>query len=144
MSSTRENKDIVLRKWYEEIWNNWNVSAADELFSSDYVLHVSGVPAPLNRDAAKQVVTMFGTAFPDLRHTVDEMVAEDNAVVARWSVLGTHRGDFQGIAATGRLVRLSGTTVHHMSEGKIVETWLTLDNLDLLQQLGALPQPGQV
>jgi predicted ester cyclase len=81
--STTENKEIVLRKWYEDLWDNWNIGVADELFTSDYTLHASGVPAPLNRDAAKQVVGMFGTAFPDLRHTVDEMVAEGNTVAAR-------------------------------------------------------------
>ena len=69
------------------------------------------------------------------------MVAEGNTVAARWSVRGTHRGDFQGIAPTGKQVNVSGTTVHHMVNGKIVETWLTFDTMDLLQQLGAVPRP---
>jgi predicted ester cyclase len=71
------------------------------------------------------------------------MIEEGDTVAARWTVDGTHRGDFQGIAATGRKVRLSGTTIHHMADGKIKETWLTVDNLDLLQQLGAIPRGGQ-
>jgi steroid delta-isomerase-like uncharacterized protein len=101
-------------------------------------------PTPLNRDATKQVVGMFSTAFPDLEHTVDEMIAEGTTVAARWTVRGTHRGDFQRIAPTGKPVNLSGTTVHHMTDGKISETWLTLDNLELLQQLGAVPQASGV
>jgi steroid delta-isomerase-like uncharacterized protein len=142
--SESDNKDTVMRQWYQELWDNWNIGVAEQLFSPDYVLHVSGVPAPLNRDAAKQVVAMFSTAFPDLKHTVDEMLAEGNTVAARWTVRGTHQGDFQGIAPMGRPVVLSGTTVHHMTDGRISETWLTMDNLELFQQLGVAVQPSQV
>jgi steroid delta-isomerase-like uncharacterized protein len=140
--SMTENKEIILRKWYRELWDDWNVAIADELFTSDYFLHLPGNPTPMNRDATKSVVQMFSAAFPDLRHTVDEMMAEGDTVAARWTVRGTHRGDFQGIAPTGRPVSLSGTTVHHLKDGKIAETWLTFDSLDLLQQLGSVPQAG--
>ena len=135
------NKDIVLREWYQELWDNWNVTAADTLFTDNYSLHLPGSPAALDRDATKGVVKMFSIAFPDLRHTVDEIVAEGDTVAARWSVRGTHRGDFQGIAPTGKQVQVSGTTVHHMMNGRIMETWLTFDTMDLLQQLGAIPKP---
>jgi steroid delta-isomerase-like uncharacterized protein len=141
--TTSENKEVVRQWWYQELWDNWNVTAADRLFTADYLLHLSGLPAPADRESAKQIVTMFSVAFPDLRHSVDEMIAEGDTVAARWTVEGTHRGEFQGIAATGKRVKLSGTTVHHMVEGKIQETWLTVDNLDLLQQLGAIPRQGQ-
>jgi steroid delta-isomerase-like uncharacterized protein len=139
--STNENKDIVRRQWYQELWDNWNISVADDLFTPDYVLHLPGSP-PINRDGAKQVVAMFSTAFPDLKHTVDEMVSEGNTVAARWTVRGTHQGTFQGIVPAGKQIVLSGTTVHHMVNGRIVETWLSMDNLDLLQQLGAIPKPS--
>ena len=142
--STSENKKIVLNQWYEQLWNSWNVTAIDDLMTEDYVLHLSGVPTPLGREAAKGVVQLFNGSFPDLRHTVDEIVAEGDTVLARWSVRGTHTGDFQGIAATGNQISLSGTTVHHMRQNKIAETWLTFDNLELLQQLGAIPRAAQV
>jgi steroid delta-isomerase-like uncharacterized protein len=142
--STTENKDIVRRQWFQEFWDNWNVSKADELFTSDYRLHLPGVPTPMSREATKEVVKMFGASFPDLQHTIEDIIAEGNTVAARWTVRGTHRGDFQGIPATGKSVRLSGTTVHNMADGKIVETWLTFDNHELLQQLGVVPQPTQV
>jgi steroid delta-isomerase-like uncharacterized protein len=142
--STSENKDIVRRQWYQELWDNRNISAADALFTSDYVLHLPGsAAAAMSPDGAKQVVAMFRTAFPDLKHTVDEMIAEGDTVVARWTARGTHRGEFQGIVPAGRQIVVSGTTVHHMADGRIAETWLTMDNLDLLQQLGAVPQPSQ-
>jgi steroid delta-isomerase-like uncharacterized protein len=138
-----KNKDIVLRQWYQELWDKWNISAADTLFTDNYRLHLPGSAAALDRDATKGVVKMFSVAFPDLQHTVDEMVAEGNTVAARWSVQGTHRGDFQGIAPTGEQVKVSGTTVHHMENGKITETWLTFDTMDLLQQLGAVPRAAE-
>ena len=138
--STAENKEIVRRRWYQELWDNWNVSTAEELFTSDYRLHLPGIPTSMDREATKAVVKMFSVSFPDLRHTVDEIIAEGSTVAARWTVRGTHRGDFQGIAATGKSVTLSGMTVHHMENGKILETWLTFDNQELLQQLGAVAQ----
>jgi steroid delta-isomerase-like uncharacterized protein len=140
--STNENKNIVLRKWYQELWDKWNIKVSDELLAADYTLHVSGVPTPMNREAAKQVIKMFSVAFPDLQHTIDEMIAEGNTVAARWTVSGTHRGEFQGIAPTGKRITLSGTTVHHMTDGRISETWLTMDNLELLRKLGAVSTPG--
>jgi steroid delta-isomerase-like uncharacterized protein len=140
--STGSNKEVVLQRWYRELWDTWNIAVADDLLTEDYRLHLSGVPAAADRDFTKQIVAMFSAAFPDLRHTVDEMIAEGDTVAARWTVEGTHRGDFQGIPPTGRPIRVSGTTVHHLADGKIKETWLTLDNLDLLQQLGAMPRAG--
>ena len=139
--SMSENKDIVRRLAYDELWNNWNIGAADDLFTADYVLHLPGSP-PINRDGAKQVVAMFGAAFPDLKHVVDEMIGEGSTVAARWTVRGTHQGAFQGIAPSSKPIVLSGMTVHHMADGRITETWLAMDNLDLLQQLGAMPKPS--
>jgi len=134
-----DNKDIVLRQWYRELWDGGNLGVADELFTADYRLHVSGNPAPIGREIVTHVVSAFRAAFPDLTHTVDELIGEGTGVAARWTLQGTHRGEFQGLVATGRSIRLSGTTIHHFADGKIVETWLTLDNLELLQQLGAVP-----
>ena len=136
---TTTNKAVVLRLWYDELWNKWNLSAADELFSADYGLHVPGVPTALDRQAAKQVVAMFSASFPDMKHTVDEVIAEGDTVAARWTVRGTHRGEFQGIPASGKPVNLSGITIHHLKDGKVRETWLSFDNMELLQQIGALP-----
>jgi steroid delta-isomerase-like uncharacterized protein len=141
--SIEENKSVVLQGWYQELWDKWNIELADELFTADYLLHLTGVPDALSRDAIKQVLAMFNRAFPDLRHAVDEMIAEGNTVAARWTVTGTHTGEFQGIAATGKSVRLSGITVHHLAGGRIKETWLAVDNLELMQQIGAIPQPGR-
>ena len=136
---TTNNKDIVLRYWYQELWDNWNIAVADDFLTDDYRLHAPGVPVPLDRDTTKQVVAMYGSAFPDLKHTVDEWILEGDAVAARWTVRGTHRGEFQGIPATGKSIKLSGITVHHLTDARVRETWLVYDNMELLQQLGAVP-----
>jgi steroid delta-isomerase-like uncharacterized protein len=136
---TTSNKDIVLRDWYQELWDNWNIAVADDLLTDDYRLHAPGVPVPLDRETTKQVVAMYGTSFPDLKHTVDEVIAEGDTVAARWTVHGTHRGEFQGIPASGKQVNLSGNTVHHLKDGKLRETWLSFDSMELLQQIGAVP-----
>ena len=133
------NKDVVLRLWYQELWDNWNLGVADDLLTDDYHLHTPGVPVPLDRETTKQVVAMYGASFPDLKHTVDEMIVEGDTVGARWTVRGTHRGEFQGIPATGKAVNLSGVTFHHLRGGKISETWLSFDTAVLLQQIGAVP-----
>jgi steroid delta-isomerase-like uncharacterized protein len=136
---TTNNKDIVLRYWYQELWDNRNIAAADDLLTDDYRLHAPGVPVPLDRETTKQVVAMYGTSFPDLKHTVDEVIAEGDTVAARWTVRGTHRGEFQGIPASGKHVTLSGNTVHRLKDGKLRETCLSFDSMELLQQLGAVP-----
>jgi steroid delta-isomerase-like uncharacterized protein len=82
---------------------------------------------------------MYGTSFPDLKHTVDEVIAEGDTVAARWTVHGTHQGEFQGIPASGTQISLSGNTVHHLKDGKLRETWVAFDSVELLQQIGAVP-----
>jgi len=134
-----DQEELVTRQWYQELWDNWKLDVADTLFTEDYRLHLSGVPVPLDKPSAKQVVSMFSKAFPDLKHTIDEIISDGQTVVARWTVRGTHKGEFQGIPATGKSVTLSGTTFHHLRGAQIAETWLTMDTMELLQQLGAVP-----
>jgi len=136
---TTSNIDVVLRLWYEELWDNWNTAVADDLLTDDYRLHAPGVPVALDGETTKQVVRMYGNSFPDLKHTVDEVIADGDNVAVRWTVRGTHRGEFQGIAATGNSITLSGLTVHHVTDRRLRETWLVYDNMELLQQIGAVP-----
>jgi steroid delta-isomerase-like uncharacterized protein len=134
--ASETTKELVMRLWYRELWDSWNLGVADALFHDDYRLHVSGVPVALDRDGARAAVAMYGKAFPDLKHTVHEILAEGDAVAARWTVHGTHTGDFQGLPPTGRSVAVDGTTIHHVRDGRLVETWLTMDTAQMLQQLG--------
>ena len=121
--STDSNKDLVRRLWYDELWNRWNTAAADDLFSQDYALHLPGLAVPLDREATKQVVQMFGTAFPDLVHTVDETIAEGSSVCGRWTVRGTHRGEFMGIPPTGKSLNVGLADYFRVEGGNVKEHW---------------------
>jgi len=85
---------------------------------------------------------MLHMAFPDVRLTIEDMVAEGDKVAVRWAWSGTHRGEYMGIAPTGKEVTYTGITIHRITGGKIVESWDEVDNLGLMQQLGVAPPPG--
>ena len=108
------------------------------------VVHVSVAPGPLEGlEAWRQFSGSFAEAFPDLRLTVRDIAAEGDTVAARVDFRGTHRGEFQGIPPTGKEVAFSSMEFNRVVEGKVEEHWVELDLLGLMQQLGAIPEPGQ-
>ena len=137
--STEQNKALVHR-FFEE----FNLAVVDELFVPNYVHHDPGLPPELQhgRDAYKQLVTMFRTGFPDIKTTVEELVAEGDRVVARWTWRGTNSGEFQGMPPTGKQVTGTGISIHRLANGKMAEAWVNFDALGMLQQLGVLPPLG--
>jgi predicted ester cyclase len=139
--STEENKDVV-RRFEEAVWNERNPSLVDKFFVASHTFRAAGSP-PLDREGHRQMIAHFQSAFPDGRNTSDELLAEGDKVVQRWTYRGTHDGAFQGIQPTGRQVTLTGISIWRVETGKIVESWHELDSLGLLQQLGAIPAPGQ-
>jgi steroid delta-isomerase-like uncharacterized protein len=78
-------------------------------------------------------------AFPDTRMTIEDEIAEGDKVVIRWTIRGTHKGEYMGIAPTGKEVTVTGISVYRIERGKIVEDWSNNDMLGMLQQLGAIP-----
>jgi steroid delta-isomerase-like uncharacterized protein len=139
--SIAENKALI-RHYIEEVWNKGNVDAIDELAAENYARYPTGVGAPLNREGQKQRIRGFRQAFPDLRLTIEDMVAEDDKVVFRMSFRGTHQGTFMGIAPTGRQMTFSVIDIARIVDGKLVEHWGNRDDLSMLQQLGVLSLPG--
>ena len=87
---------------------------------------------------------MYRAAFPDLQFTIDDVIAQDDKVVIRWSSRGTHRGELMGLAPTGKEATSSGISIDKIADGKIVESWNHWDTLGLMRQLGAAPPPGSV
>jgi steroid delta-isomerase-like uncharacterized protein len=141
--SVAENK-AILRRLYEEIHNKGNMAVADELIAADFVNHnVPSPEIPPGPEGVKQIFTMFRHAFPDFNVTVEDMVAEGDKVVARLTVRGTHKGEFMGIAPTGKQITISVIDIARIASGKIVERWGAEDNLGMMQQLGVVPPPGQ-
>jgi steroid delta-isomerase-like uncharacterized protein len=139
--STDDNKALV-RRYLEQSMNEGNAAAMDELTSADYVGHMSGVP-PFDRATHKQLLATFRAAFPDQRVTIEDLIAEGDKVVNRTTFSGTHQGEFQGIAPTGKRITITSISVSRITNGKVVEDWTVLDMLGMLQQLGVVPTPGQ-
>jgi steroid delta-isomerase-like uncharacterized protein len=140
---SEENKAIV-RRQEEELFTQGNLGAADELYAPDYVGHDPSNPEDIRGlEAAKQAASDYRKAFPDLRVTVEDVIAEGDKVAARLRFRGTHRGELDGIAPTGRRVDCTGIVISRMEGGKIAEDWANFDDLGMMQQLGAISKPGQ-
>lgn len=139
-----ENKALV-RRWFEDLFNEGNPDVADEIIAPDHLDHDPALPdLPIGPEGQKQLVNLYRSAFPDARITIEEQVAEGDTVVTRWSGRGTHQGELMGVAPTGKQVTITGIVINHISEGKIVESWTNYDALGMLQQIGAIPSapPG--
>lgn len=137
--SAEENKAIV-RRVNDEVWNEAKLDVIDELISADLVATVVGAPEQIRGPQGfREFVVMYRQAFPDLRITVDEQIAEGETVVTRWTATGTHEGELMGMPATGKQATTAGININRVSGGKLVEGWGLFDQLGLLQQLGAVP-----
>jgi steroid delta-isomerase-like uncharacterized protein len=134
--SIEENK-AVAQRWSDEIWGKGNLDAVDELFAADFVLKFPVPGMPTDREGQKQMVSMWRSASPGIQWTTEDMVAEGDKVVVGWSGRSTHKGEFMGIAPTGKQVTLRGMSLLHIAGGKIVEMWTETNMLEVMQQLGA-------
>ncbi len=138
--STEQNKAIVLC-FFEEAFNRGNLAVIDELISPDVVYHApDGEMSSL--DSVHQLVTWMRTTFHDFHVSPEEVIAEADRVVIRFTDSGTHQGEGMGIPPTGKQVTWTGIDIFRLHEGKIVEGWGVSDGLHLMHQLGALPAIG--
>jgi steroid delta-isomerase-like uncharacterized protein len=135
----KENKALSLRA-DEELFNRGNMDVADELFAASFMFH-----DPANHEdwhgpeSVKQYAAMMRAAFPDLRYTVEDQIAEGNRVSTRYTASGTHEGELLGIAPTGNRVEITGISIMRIEGGRIEEIWENYDALGMLQQLGVIP-----
>jgi steroid delta-isomerase-like uncharacterized protein len=134
--SDEKNKEIV-RRSVTEFWNTGNLAKIDELYAPGYVEH--GNVHPGNLHQFKETAAGTFKAFPDLRLTIEELVAEGDRVVKRWTARGTHRATFHGIPATGKSFEVAGCDVYRIAGGKLAECWGLMDALGMMQQLGVIP-----
>ena len=126
MSAEEKNKALV-RKFFEEAWVKGNMAAVDEFMAAEYVEHPRPSTLPPGTEGLKQLIAAYRTAFPDLKITLDDIFAEGEMVAFRWSVSGTHLGDWLGVPPTGNHVRATGITVFRIAGGKVVESWTSID-----------------
>jgi steroid delta-isomerase-like uncharacterized protein len=139
--SMDETKEVVLR-YYDEVLNAGNVDALGELAVPDYDEH-DPLPGQANGlEGLEQRVLMLRSAFRP-HFTVDDVIAEQDKVVVRWTNRGTHVGEFLGMPPTGKPFAMSGIDIHRLRGGKLAEHWHVVDMFGLLQQLGLIPQPAE-
>lgn len=133
---SEEKKDLARRSW--ELLDNPDI--LDEVYAADLIWHepdrdIRGI------EEARQFVATYKTAFPDLHATVEDVIAEGDKVVTRWTLRGIHRGEVEEFGPpTGKEIELEGITIHRIEDGKIVEEWECYDNLSVMQQLGLAPE----
>ena len=136
------------RRLLEETFNEGNLALIDQLVAPDAVNHDPAEPAHIRAlrgpEVLKRTVQMYRAAFPDVRITVDDVIAAGDKVVVRWHSEGTHRGELEGLAPTGARGSVTGISIDQWKDGKVVESWTEWDNLGLARQLGAAPPEGSM
>jgi steroid delta-isomerase-like uncharacterized protein len=137
--STETNKAVV-RRYYDEVLNAGQVDTLDELAVEDYHENDPLPGQADGRQGLKERASIFINALSS-NFTVEDVVAEGDRVVVRWTNNGTHVGDFLGIPPTGRSFRIAGIDIHRVENGRLAEHWHVVDQLTMLQQLGLLPSP---
>jgi steroid delta-isomerase-like uncharacterized protein len=144
--SNEVNKAIV-RRWYDEFWNAGKLEVADELLHRDYVYQDGyGAGAP-SVAANKEGHAIWHRILPDMHFTIEEMIAEGEMVVVRWTARGTHQGDWETeigtIPASGKATTTPGTSSYYLRDGKIMRDVNHIDFVSLLAQIGARVQPSR-
>ncbi len=140
---SEENKALV-RRAFEEIWNQGNLDAVGEFCADDYVLHDPMVPEEVRGpEGFRSYVATFRNAFPDLEFTIEDELAEGDRVATRYSARGTHRGELMGVAPSGNRIAVTGIVISRISGGKFTEAWVSGDDLGLMQQIGVVPSPEE-
>lgn len=130
------NKDAV-RRFFQEIWNDGDESAIDRYIAGDAA--GNDPKFGVGRESFRRQWRKWRLAFPDIHFELEELVAEGDAVVSRWTLTGTHLGEFLGVAPTGRAIRASGMSLDHVQDGVVVSGFDGWDALGFRQQLGLAP-----
>ena len=138
--STTELNKAVIRRFVEEVQNQKNWEAFDELNADDFV-NLSAPPGvPSDKEGGKMFLGAFISAFPDSHVTIEDMIAEGDQVVTKKTFNGTHTGELNGIPPTGNRVSIQYVDIMRVRDGQIVEHWLSMDQLSFMQQLGLVAQ----
>jgi predicted ester cyclase len=137
--STIDNKTLV-QQFFDEVINQRNLAALGQFISPNAINHT--VPAGLPQEPSQFLGLHLG-AFPDMRATVEDLLADGDKVIARVSYQGTHQGAIMGIPPTGKQINVMGINIFRIANGKFVEHWGLSDRITALRQLGVVPPAGQ-
>ncbi len=135
-----EEKKAIAKRFLHELWNRSNFELVDQMLASASDGHSSTVIR--GPEGAMAFVPSLRSAFPDLRFTVLDQIAEEDKVATRWKLDGTHEGAFQGVPPSGERMEMTGITIFRIANGKLIEGWTNEDQLGMMQQLGLVSEPG--
>jgi steroid delta-isomerase-like uncharacterized protein len=138
MSTPTEQNKAFVRRNYESADKN-DLTTFSEQLASDIAVHLPGMPGPLNRESLIQMMTVMFSGLTQRQHVFEDQIAEDDKVVTRLTLHAVHTGEFQGMPPTGKQIAVPQTAIHRIRDGKIVEVWVSSDDLGMLKQLGLMP-----
>jgi steroid delta-isomerase-like uncharacterized protein len=128
------NKGLV-RRFYKEVFAHWNMALVDQVVSPQFTSHDWPEGSATGPQTFRDFYSAIRSAVPDARYEIDDLIAEGDKVVVRWRLLGTHKGEFRGIAPTGRAVALKGIAIYRVQDGKLMERWVVSDVHGLLEEI---------
>lgn len=131
----------LVRRIFDQAFNQGDLAVVDELVAVDSITHIPGWGMPANRLGIKQMIITLRAAFPDLFCTVEEEIEQADKSAVVWTLRGKQKGSFLGNVPTGRWVEVQGFIFARIVDGRIVEAWIMIDQMGLLQQLGIVPPP---
>lgn len=136
-----DDPTTITRRLYDEVMTQGHLEAIDELVADDFVDHEELPGASPDKAGIRDYMATMRTAFPDIQATIDDLITSGDRTVARAHISGTHRGEFMGIAPTGKHVDVETIDILEFHDGKLTEHWGVTDTMAMLQQLGAIESP---
>ena len=127
------------RRVVDEAWNNGNLAVIDEVCADDFVAHDVAL-GDHDRETAKNLIAGYRDAFPDLHMHLEDSFEAGDKVVERWRTEGTFTNEYMGLKPTGRKGEITGINIDRYENGKLVENWVNWDNMQLMRDLGAIPE----
>lgn len=135
-TTPEENKKIVHR-YFNELMNEGNMETLEEIFSPNLTFRIPTRPEPIRgHEGMRGFVTQLRSGFPDIKFTIQRGAAEKNMVAIRWTITGTHNGEFLGIPASGNSIEDQGVDIFYIANGQITEMWVNENDMGLMQQMG--------
>lgn len=141
-TTTVAENEALARRWHDDAINGGDLTVIDAIVAPDVIHHAGTFPDGQGPEAIKQVLGFLLTGFPDVQHTIDQVIANEDFVVTRWTAHGTQQGEFQGIAPTGKAVTWTGINIFRVECGRIAEEWSEVDGLGRVAQLTADATPA--
>jgi steroid delta-isomerase-like uncharacterized protein len=140
-----QNNKLLVEKYWLEVWNNKKIELLDDIFEENYIVDNPPPWRKAGRDGLKQFILDNFRMFPDVRNEIEDIIAKDSKVVSRVTARATHSGDLMGpvglVPATNKRISWRGIHIFEFKDKKVIKTWSIVDNIDLMQQLGAIQKP---